>query len=232
MKKIVSALCLLAAASTQAQNLQVHYDFGKDREYVTTTFEMFKGDKWGNTFMFVDFDFNYGKNNSPSLSYMEIARCVNLWGGPLSAQIEYNGGFGGYAGYPTNFDGGSYAINNAWLIGVDYFMHSADYSKTFNLKVLAKNIVGKNYTPQFTGVWGIQLLDKKVTFSGFADLWWEKNTFEYVTDEANPVFLTEPQLWYNFTPNLSAGTEVEIATNFGGVEGLKVCPTLAVKWNF
>lgn len=225
MKKFVSALFLLAALSTQAQNLQLHYDLGKGREYVTTTFEMFKGDKWGNTFMFVDLDYNYGDKNSPSLGYTEIARCLNFWGGPLSAQIEYNGGVGAYPG-------GSFPINNAWLAGVDYFMHNADFSQTYNLKVLAKNIVGKNYTPQFTGVWGIQLLDKKITFSGFADLWWEKNTYEYVTNDTHAIFLTEPQLWYNITPNLSAGTEVEIATNFGGAKGLKVCPTLAAKWNF
>jgi len=231
MKKIVPALFLLAAVSTQAQNLQVHYDFGKHRKYVTTTYEMFKGDKWGNTFMFVDIDFNYGDKNSPSCAYTEIARSLNFWGGPFSAQIEYDGGFGGYA-TTTPYSGGSYAINNAWLVGVNYFMHSKDFSKTFTLQALAKNIVGKNYTPQFTGVWGMQLFDKKVTFSGFADLWWEKNTYENAGDKANPVFLTEPQLWYNFTSNLSAGSEVELSTNFGGNEGFMVNPTLAVKWNF
>lgn len=226
MKKFVSALFLLAAISSQAQtNLQVHYDFGKGREYVTTTLEMFKGDKWGNTFFFVDYNYAYGEHKSPSESYFEIARCLNFWGGPLSAHVEYNGGLGGNTGF-------SYAINNSWLIGADYFMHSKDFSKTLNLKALYKNIVGKNSTPQFTGVWGVQLLDKKVTFSGFADLWWEEGTYANAGTDANPVFITEPQLWYNFTQNFSAGSEIEIASNFAGVEGFKVCPTLAVKWNF
>ena len=233
MKKMMAALFLLAAVSTQvkAQNFQVHYDFGKGREYVTTTLELFKVDKWGNTFAFIDYDFNYGDKKSPALSYMEFARCLNFWGGPFSAQIEYNGGLIGRA-TTTNFAGESYAINNAWLVGVDYFMHNADFSKTLNLKVLAKDIIGKNYTPQFTAVWGIQLLDKKVTLCGFADLWWEKGTYTASGDDANPVFITEPQFWYNFTSNFSAGSEVEIASNFGGIKGFKVCPTLAVKWNF
>lgn len=95
MRKAIFALMLLVAMSAQAQtNLQLHYDFGKDRNYVTTTLEMFKPDKWGNTFFFVDFDYNMGEQNHPSSAYMEIARCLKFWNGPLSLHVEYNGGFG------------------------------------------------------------------------------------------------------------------------------------------
>jgi len=239
MKKIVTGILLLAAISAKAQtNLQVHYDFGEGREYVTTTLEMFKPDKWGNTFFFVDYDFNYGNDNHPSLSYMEIARCVNFWGGPFSAHVEYNGGIGGYASGNSNVSGGSYAINNAWLGGIDYGMHNADYSKTLNLKALYKHIVGKQESYQLTAVWGLHFMNRKISFTGFADFWKEDNTYSNnfldPTDDTktSTTFLTEPQLWYNFTQNFSAGSEVEIASNFGGVEGVKVCPTLAVKWNF
>ena len=95
MRKAIFALMLLVAMSAQAQtNLQFHYDFGKNRNYVTTTLEMFKPDKWGNTFFFVDFDYNMGEKNHPSSAYMEIARCLKFWNGPLSLHVEYNGGFG------------------------------------------------------------------------------------------------------------------------------------------
>ena len=48
MRKAIFALMLLVAMSAQAQtNLQFHYDFGENRNYVTTTLEMFKPDKWG-----------------------------------------------------------------------------------------------------------------------------------------------------------------------------------------
>lgn len=219
----------MAAIGAQAQtNLQVHYDLGSGRQYVTTTLEMFKPDKWGNTFFFVDYDFNQGSDNHPSTSYMEIARCINTWGGPFSAHVEYNGGLGTFdiAGVTA----GGFAINNAWLGGVDYFMHSADFNKTLNLKLLYKEIVGKQHSAQFTGVWGIHMLNKKLSFTGFADLWLEDNTFG--TETTSMVFLTEPQLWYNVTENLSAGGEVEIASNFSGHKGVMVNPTLAVKWNF
>jgi hypothetical protein len=225
MKKLLTGLFLFAAIGSQAQtNLQVHYDFGKNRKYVTTTLEMFKPDKWGNTFFFVDYDFNYGTDKHPSMSYMEIARCINTWGGPISAHVEYNGGIGGYPG-------GSYAINNAWLGGVDYGMHNADYSETLNLKALYKHIVGKQESAQFTAVWGLHFMDRKISFTGFADIWLEDNTN---TDGSNTkyTFISEPQLWYNFTPNLSAGSEVELSSNFAGNHGFMVNPTLAVKWNF
>ena len=93
---------------------------------------MFKQDKWGNTYFFIDHDFNYdqhqeGPNLAPGGSYLEIARCLNFWQQSglknFSLQVEYNGGI-------TR----SYPINNAWLFGVDYFIHSKDYKNTLNLK--------------------------------------------------------------------------------------------------
>jgi len=78
-----------------------------------------------------------------------------------------------------------------------------------------------------------------MSFTGFADFWLEDNMNynngkgESITPEmTKTVFITEPQLWYNFSENFSAGTEVEVASNFGAVKGFKVCPTLALKWNF
>lgn len=233
MRKIVFALFFLVALSTQAQtNLQVHYDFGNGRKYVTSTLEMFKPDKWGNTFFFVDMDFNGGDENHPSLAYMEIARCLKFWDAPLSVHIEYNGGLltSGTFGFP---------INNAYLAGVDYGWHDKNFTKFLNFKVLYKNIAGKNPASfQLTGVWNLNFLKNKLTVSGFADFWREDNTFfdaqgdAIVPTDTKFVFISEPQFWYNLSSNLSVGTEIEVASNFGTVQGLKVCPTLAAKWNF
>lgn len=231
MRKVALALIVLMAVAAQAQtNLQVHYDLGKGRKYVTTTLEMFKPDKWGNTFFFVDLDYNMTNDKHPSAAYFEIARCFSLKNSPLSLQVEYNGGLGTFPLMGAEL---AFPINNAYLLGLDYGMHNADFSKTLNLKVLYKYIQGsvQKNSMQLTGVWGIHFLNKKMTFSGFADLWLEKATWG-VNDETSTIFITEPQLWYNFSEHLSAGSEVEIASNFAGVKGFKVCPTLAVKWNF
>ena len=220
MRKVFFAVLMLCAVSSQAQNLQVMYDFGSGRQHVTSTLEMFRPDKWGDTFFFVDMEFN-GANHQPSSAYMEIARCLKFWDGPISAHVEYNGGL---IHAPSNIPMLSTPINNAYLIGADYAWHDKAFSKFLNLKVLYKNIQGiDNASFQITGVWNLNYLNNKLTVSGFADFWKENTTY---------IFLTEPQLWYNFSKNLSLGGEIEIGHNFGGVNGFKVCPALGAKWNF
>lgn len=230
MRKLIFAVFLSAWAVIQAQNVQLMYDFGSDRLHLTSTVEVFKPDKWGNTFFFVDMEFN-GKNHQPSTAYMEIARCLKLWDAPFSVHIEYNGGL-------INADPFGYPIHNAYLAGVDYGWNSEDFSKFLNFKVLYKSIQDKNANSfQLTGVWDLNFLSNKLTLSGFADFWKEDNLNS--TDSNNNaivptftkfVFMTEPQFWYNATENLSIGGEIEFGLNFGAVDGWKVSPALGAKW--
>ena len=234
----VAAACAFAQGAKAQTNLQTFYDFGKNRDHFTTTLEGFYNDKWGNTFFFIDYDFN-GKNYSgskhlASSSYMEIARCLNFWQdsslGALSAHVEYNGGI--------NFG------NQNFLLGVDYFLHSKDFKNTLNIKVLYKTFskgVKSSLPVQLTLVWGVQDLFgvQGLRFSGFADIWGEKviNWMEGSSKERKFVFISEPQLWYNIgqhigVPNLHIGTEVELSCNFAGYDGFIARPCLGTKWVF
>ena len=234
MRKLTLALFLFVGLVAKAQtDLQVLYDTGKGRTYWTTTVEMFKPDKWGNSYFFVDMYFNGGKDRHPSLAYTEISRCLKFWNGPLSVHVEYDGGLLSV--------GNSYLpISNAWLAGIDYGWHNQSFSKTLNLKLLYKTIEGKNANSfQITGVWNLNYFKNKVTLSGFADFWREDNlNFTNGNNEVitptNPqfVFITEPQFWYNATEHLSLGGEIQIASNFSTVNGLKVSPKIGAKWNF
>ena len=239
VKKLIPAVfvaaCLIAPAAKAQTNLQTLYDF--ERGHVTTTLEGFYGDKWGNTFFFIDYDYNNKNadkiNQSPSGSYMEIARCLNFWQNtalaPLSLQVEYNGLVG---------------VNQNFLYGVDYFLHNESFSNTFNFKLLYKTFQGgatSDYPVQFTFVWGMQDLCgvKGLRFSGFADVWGENviNFMEGGTKDAKFVFISEPQLWYNVgqhfgVENLHIGGEVELSMNFAGYDGFKVRPCLGTKWIF
>jgi hypothetical protein len=229
-KTLISLVFLIASFAVVAQNLQLHYDMGKDRKYLTSTVEMFKPDKWGSTFFFIDMDYNVKSGNGVDLAYFELARGLKFWDSPFELHAEYNGGFG------RNGDGSSYSINEAWLFGGNYTWNTKDFSKIFTLQMMYKNIRDKNdMSFQITGVWTVQMLKNKVTFSGFADFWREDNNFFLnapAGTETNFVFLSEPQLWFNFTKNFSMGGEVEVASNFALHKGLKACPTLAVKWSF
>lgn len=209
----------MASAQT---NIQVLYDFG--RKHVTTTVEGFYTDGGGNTFFFIDIDYNNRANGhlvSPSGAYAEVARCFNFWQNsilaPLSLQVEYNGGLGI-----------GYGINNAFLAGVDLFLHSKNFNNTVNFKLLYKFIVD---TPckvpmQFTTVWGFRELFgwRPLSFTGFVDVW---NEGEKV------IVLSEPQLWINlFGKHFNVGGEVELGYNFGGASGFTCYPCLGVKWVF
>ena len=228
MKKLVLALFVsLLAVGTYAQNLQTHYDFGKDRGYLTTTVEMFKPDKTGNTFFFIDFDYGVGDVEGVSLSYFEIARCFKLGKTPFSWHGEYNGGFGQWKDGAFN---GHYTINNAWLTGLDYSWNAKDFSRGCSVKALYKNIANtmndKPNSFQLTGVWYLNFMKGKMSFTGFADLWKEESPF------GSYIFLSEPQLWYNITKKFAAGSEIELSNNFGGMDGFKVMPTLGAKYTF
>jgi len=228
MKKLVLFFIAgLFAFGAFSQNVQLHYDMGKDRGYLTSTVEMFRPDKTGNTFFFIDFDYGVGDVEGVSLSYFEIARCFKLGKSPFSWHGEYNGGFGQWK---AGAAGGAYTINNAWLTGIDYSWNASDFSRGFSLKALYKNIANtmdsKPNSFQITGVWYLNFAKGKMSFTGFADLWREKTAF------GKMVFLSEPQLWYNFNKNFAAGGEIELSNNFGGMDGFKVMPTLGAKYTF
>jgi len=214
-------------------NFQTFYDFS--REHFTTTLEGFHADNWGNTFFFIDYDYNAKDVNdnvtAPSGSYMEIARCLNFWQdsalAPFSLQVEYNG----LVGFNQNF-----------LFGIDYFVHNADFSNTFNFKILGKTFskgVKSDLPLQFTFVWGMQDIFgvKGLRFSGFADFWGETNyafneTGDKAMKEGKFIFLSEPQIWYQLFDHFNIGGEIELSYNFAGYSGFYVRPCIGTKWVF
>lgn len=214
-------------ATLFAQNIQLHYDFGRalysndlcNRPRLTTTVEKFHPDSWGSTFFFVDMDYT---NNGVASAYWEIARELQFWKGPFSAHVEYNGGLAK-----------EFSYNNAYLLGATYTYNNASFTKGFTLTAMYKYIQ-KHSSPnsfQLTGTWYVNFHKGLYSFCGFADWWRERTSF------GSTVFITEPQFWVNLNKikgvnekfNLSFGTEWEISNDFVG-DGLYLNPTLALKW--
>jgi len=235
MKRVLFLFSFVAiVASLSAQNVQLHYDMGEGRKMFTTTVEMFKPDKYGSTFFFIDMDYGAdgtGIDNGISLAYWEIARAFK-WNETqkVMPRVEYNAGSMSVA--PDVW----IPIENCWLAGIERTWASADFSKILTLQANYKNIKGKEDASfQLTAVWTIQMLEGKMTFTGFADFWKEEMDW-YLPDgtvgsTTDFRFLSEPQLWYNPCKNFSFGTEVELSNNFVGDE-FAVKPTLAVKYTF
>lgn len=211
--------------SVNAQNVQLHYDFGEGRKMLTSTVEMFRPDKYGSTFFFIDMDYGAdgtGIDNGISLAYWEIARAFK-WNETqkFMPRVEYNGG-------TMSVGSGVWIpIENCWMAGVERTWASEDFSKILTLQANYKYIKDKEDAAfQLTAVWTVQMAEGKVTFTGFADFW--KEEMFWGTDYR---FLTEPQLWYNPCKNFSFGTEIELSNNFVG-DKFAVKPTLAVKYTF
>ena len=227
---VLAMVLIIVPTRASAQNVQLHYDFG--RNAATTTVEMFRPDAGGSTFFFVDMDY------SPKVSgaYWEIAREFNFWQDSkvnwLSVHVEYNGGLNTVAG----------SFNNSILAGLTYSGHSKDWSKTWSVTASYKVIPGtialngekQPHNFQITGVWNLDFFDHWLSFNGFADFWREARPWQ----GTKFIFITEPQLWVNLNKiegwekiNLSVGTEIEMSCNFVQ-KGFKVMPTAALKWTF
>ena len=233
-KTIMMAIMAVAAITANAQNIQLHYDFGRniypdeesERQKVTITLEQFKADNWGSWYYFVDIDLSRKETKG---AYAEISREFRLGKEtPFAAHVEYDGGLGSRSG----------SYQQAALLGGAYNGHNNDFSTTWSVQLLYKRFFKSSdfnrafNSVQLTGVWGTTFANKKCTFSGFIDFW----RAEKADGHGKLVILTEPQFWYNATRHLSLGTEVEISSNFiyntFNDKTFFVNPTLAVKWNF
>ena len=237
-KKTILAVAVATFAFAQmakAQNLQIFYDFGKDRQYITTTFEMFKADKFGDTFWFIDHYFansaqrQAGAASAANGTYFEIERGINFWQDSalkgLSAHLEYDG---------TSWGWGIFCV------GAKYFFHSEDYSNTLTLYLMYDQHLGASKADipvKFSAVWGLNDLFgvKGLVFKGFLDIWGNNSVFADLST-AKFSILTEPQIWMNlgkvFDYHLDLGGEIELSYNFAGNKGFMINPCAGLRWSF
>ena len=247
MRKLLILLMLLPLAmGMKAQNVQLHYDLGhvlydelSARPSVTTTIELYKPDRLGNTFFFADIDYFH---DGVAGAYWEISRELNLWRDNYrwAFHVEYDGGVAS-----SQLDNMSTRFQHAFLAGGAWNWSDVDFTCTLSLQALYKYYF-KGQNPwnrpfnsfQATAVWGVQFANRLLTFSGFIDCWYDQSV------RGNWITITEPQLWLNINAlkgcrdvRLSLGTEVEISNNFifdknGRNDRFYAIPTIAAKWSF
>ncbi len=245
MRKLFFLCFAFLLTGASAQNIQMHYDLGKvieddlqGRPSFTTTVELFKPDKWGSTFFFVDLDYLH---DGVAGAYWEVAREVNITSNKQwAAHVEYNGG-----STSSKFTNMSTRYQHAFLAGPAWNIASADYSKTLSLQAMYKyyfkgqNPWNRPYSGfQATAIWGVHFSQRMFSFLGFIDCWYDRSV------RGNWITISEPQLWFNVNAlkgckdiNLSLGTEVEISNNFvfddkGRNDKFHAIPTIAAKWTF
>ncbi len=227
MKLLNTILFILLTAHLFGQNLQIHYDMGDNRNYVTSTFEMFKPDEYGATFLFIDFDYNLPVTNDASLAYLEIARYLTI---PFLHEIKFtvqlNDGLVIFSN-PDRESFMKYAGNNipqTWLTGISIPLKFANLTADVLFRFPNGSDAIQN---QLTFVWFKSLFHRKITLTGFYDIW----TASKNDGNKQFVHLAEPQIWYNISKHLFIGSEIEISKHFIS-DGITINPTIALKWNF
>ena len=172
MKIFSLFLMLLVSAPAFAQNLQVHYDFGENRNYITSTLEMFKPTDAGAWFWFVDFDYDSDRG-SANLAYWEIARYLTLpvLDNQLSAKLEYNDGL--VIGQDRQTQTLAYwgaPLYQVWLGGISYPIDFGVF--TLQTELLYRYMdVSDAPDVQLTLVWQQEWLEGTLVFAGYLDFW-------------------------------------------------------------
>jgi hypothetical protein len=236
MRKNLFFLFILAPAYSMAQDIQVHYDLGKERKYFTTTLEMFRPDSFGSTYWFVDFDYNFdGHPRSMSAAYWEISRDLympwfknNAAVKHLGLHAEYNDGFTAFRDSAENTLAASY--NSIFLAGFSYPVKIGKITITAQLLCrMPKGMTGPD--AQLTLVWYQPVFHNRVLITGYIDVWTRDRLPEKEHKEI--VIQTEPQFWFLILPRLGIGSEIEISKNFpAGPRPWQVNPTVAARWQF
>ena len=240
MKPFISFLTVLLPTFISAQNIQLHYDFGKQedgfvRHYLIGTFEFFRPDTLGYTFFFTDFEFNSSdKPRGASLGYFELSRAFSIpWFRDKSIlknlliHVEYDDGNAIFPLDDSTTEGIN--LNNSWLGGTEYAVMLGDLS--LDAMVLYKYIRGSSAPDvQFTLVWYYPIWQNRFNLSGYIDIWSQDNPGN---NKKMAIIYAEPQVWFNPIKHLSIGSEWKISKNFiEGSQRVEVFPTLGVKWEF
>jgi hypothetical protein len=220
----------------------LHYDLGKQedgtvRNFFVSTFELFRPDSLGYTFLFTDFEFNSPDNpRGVSLGYFEAAReftfpCLhnNAILRNLGIHIEYNDGSVIYASSDSMVLGEN--LRSSWLAGPEYSFISGNLS--INTMVLFKYIRDSSVPDfQWTLVWYWRFFHDNFTLTGYSDVWTQQD-FMNGSEEKIIVLYSEPQVWYNFSEHLAVGSEFKISRNFiPGSQRTEIFPTIGIRWEF
>ncbi len=222
-------LLIVPAFIVSAQNIQLHYDFRHTlsensesdfagKNFLLTTVEMFRPDRRGSTFFFVDMTYA-GKKGGINSAYWEIARDLKFWKAPVAVHLEYNGGVA------------STSIPNAYLAGVSWTLSLAKIKLNTYLAYKCNAFEKTSHDVQWTVVWHYDTPRKYFTICGYMDLWTENKDFSGNRGGKRTVVMSQPQFWFNAAKHFSAGSEIGINYNFYG-DKVFVLPTVAVKWTF
>lgn len=242
-KYLLALILVLTGSIVKAQNIQFHYDLGRyvqptdqaGRPYITMTVEQQSVDKFGDTFYFVDMNF---QNQGAVAANWKFMRNLRFWKNPLAIHLRYDGGLR-FANTNTTSDipRTAFSIKDAFFVGPSYTYLSRDRKLMLSAAPLYKYIKGhaEPHNWELVAIWKYAPGNGLFSATGFVTYWREKMPLFGTSTR----LMSQPQFWLNLNKlkgvsedlKLSVGTEFRISNNVDQ-KGFVFAPTLALKWSF
>jgi hypothetical protein len=243
MKQYVLVLTImLLTLPVAAQNLQFHYDLRHTvsptqypRNFPTLYFEYFKKQDSGHSFvkpgsflLKTEADL-FGTNNNIGKFFFQVSQSFRFWKPKIFLSLQYSGG-GGIT-EPKQY---SYYIANTFSAGAEYpFQWKATY---FTAQLYYRYVPYQRPSQDFlyTLYWWKGLLNYKLEVAGDFSIWTEnKDHGDAITAGQKGkrfFFFAEPQIWFNLSKHLSAGSKINLFYHVNTpADLLQIAPTLAIK---
>jgi len=226
-------LILIASAPllTQAQNLQFHYDLRhtvapaqNPRNFTTVYFEYWKKQQDSGhsvvkpgSFLFKTEADLYGSGNNIGKFFLQVSQSLRLWKPKVYLALQYSGGAG--ITEPKQY---SYYISNTFSAGIEYPFQWKGIWLTSQLYL---RYTASSVDPLLTLYWWKGFLNYRLEIAGDVSIWTQN-----AGGSKRFYFFAEPQLWYKFLQQLSAGTKINLYYPADTEGPLQIAPTIAVRW--
>ncbi|WP_431214864.1 DUF5020 family protein [Puia sp. P3] len=230
MQRLLLILIASASLMTQAQNLQLHYDFRhtvspaqNPRNFTTLYFEYWKKQDSGRSvvkprsFLFkTEADF-YGAGNNIGKFFLQVSQSLRFWKPKIYLALQYSGGAG--ITEPKQY---SYYISNTFSAGLEY---PFQWKGVWLTSQLYLRYTPSSVDPLFTLYWWKGFLHYRLEIAGDFSIW-TQNT----NGRKRIYFFAEPQLWYKLLEQLSLGTKLTLYRPSDTNGPLQIAPTIAARW--
>ncbi len=231
---------LLTALLTQAQDLQLHYDFRhtvdprlNPRNFPMISFQYFKEiDTLGTgSFLFKVQTFLDGEKNNTNQAFLQVSQSLRFWKPKVYLSLNYSGGLG------VTDQSFGYYIRNSFGAGVAYpFQWKGAWISTavlYRYNAFPKG----SHDPQFTFYFGRGFLNYKIFAEGSIVAWTENRnqSIEYTKGLTGKkfAFFGDPQIWFTIKKGLSVGSRISLYYHLLTDKNvIQAYPTVGARYKF
>lgn len=238
MKNALLLIICIPALTSQAQQIQLHYDFRHSfdaslnrRNFASLTFEYFKGnDSTGSFLLKMQSDFT-GENNNVGQLFLQVSKNLRYWRPPVQLALTYTGGLGVA---PPAY---GYYLSNTFGVGAAYPFQWQGAWLSASLMYRYTAFPKPSHDPQLTFYFGKGFFNYRIWVAGSLVVWSENRNqgTDFTKDLTGKkvALFGDPQCWVKLTKTVSVGSRINLFYHvLTSKNQLQIYPTLAVRNQF